>query len=158
MTIVVAVMLGIFGGAMILATAIFFWYLIRTVRDLKASVDYLAKSVEPLMKAGSLQAIAKAAVQSLEIAPQLLVALKSLNGTMSLFNRAFFAKDAAEAVIPTVTTTNEFAGEDESARFGYSEEDAAVREKQETLRRSGIETDPARGGDPRTKNMTGESV
>lgn len=155
--VVLAVVLGLLFGALLFAAGIFCWYLLKTMREFKCSIEQFTRAVDPLIKTGALQHLAGAASQSLDIGRQILSAMKAINVTVALFNKAFFSKEAiARSAAPE--TEDDFAGKDDSVRFGYSEEGAALRERQEALRKGGIETDHTRIQEPGPENMTGSAV
>lgn len=152
--IILAVVIGVLCGGLLVAVAIFFWYLLKTVRALNDTVGQFTRAIDPLIKTGALQVLASSAAQAIGIGNQMLAAMKNINTTVGLFNKAFFNKSAVAGTAVT-TEEEEFGSREESATYGYSEGDAAIREKQEALRRSGIETDETRVPQPAAEQMKG---
>lgn len=159
--IILAVVIGLAAGAMILAACLFCWYLLKTMQDIKATVDAFGKVIEPMVKSGAFLAIANSTVEIASAIRPMLQAMTNINTTVGLFNKGFFEKGAVpDADVPVGASRPDtgFAGTKESFHISYDEGSAALRERMDLLRQEGYETDATRVREPEMENMTGSSV
>lgn len=157
--IILAAICGVMLGALMLAGGFFFWYLLKIVRRLNETVEAFTRTLDPLIKTGALQTLAGSAAQMVAIGNQVLAAMKNINTTVGLFNKAFFNKEALGSEAATGESVEEtFADKDESKIYSYNESDQATLEMQGKLRKVGIETDPERAGVPSLEKMKGGTV
>ncbi len=139
--IVVTAFVCLFFGAATLGLAIFFWYLLKSIRQMNATVAAFSVVLDPLVKSGSLQQSATAIVELAVFGKKLIPAMSNLNTTVALFNKAFFKPEALDE---TGEGGEGYAKPSESAVFHHTDELAAKREVNEQLKKAGLEVDSER--------------
>lgn len=155
--IAVTAIICLLAGALILGTGIFFWYLLKVARSLNQVLSEFKTAIDPLIKSGSLQVMAGSASRLVVVGDQILLAMKNINTTVGLFNKAFFKTEALNQAA-SVTQDEPYAEKAESAVFSHDEGEAAVRERQGFLRKEGFETDEAYVFQPPASQMKGANV
>lgn len=141
--VIAIVLLALILGACLLALGLFFWYLLRTMKQVEKSIGQFVQVLDPLVKSGALQQLSQAAAQVAGMSREMVPAMIGLQRTFSLFNKNFFDPTKMQAIAPE-PPTGEYAAEGESGVFSTTEESAAEREVAENLRSMGIETDASR--------------
>lgn len=141
-TIAIALLCLILGAGL-LALGVFFWYLLKTMRNVEKSIGEFVRVLEPLIKTGALQQLAGAAATMVSIGQKALIGMASINSTVKVFNKFFFDQTKVGALSPQ-EAPDDFAAPGESAVFVSTEEDVASAEVAQNLRDMGIETDATR--------------
>lgn len=137
MLIFFVAVVSVFGGIILAALGVFCFQFYRSLQRLNAAASTIYDVLKPLSQdkllPDFLMAMRKLSAQGSEI----VKGLESITKTVQIFNRLAMgegaqAAAAASAAVPSVGT--------ESAFIAPTEEEFAVREEQEELRKRGIET------------------
>lgn len=155
--ITVAVIVALFMGAMLMLAGFFCWYLLKTMKEVRSTVEGFVKVLDPLVKTGALQQISSSAAGILKIGRRIVELIPDVNNTFRIFNNTLLSKTTQT---PFSERSPESPPVDEAApmKISYDEEKMADLEHAEKLRRQGIETDAARVVEPGTEGMTGAEV
>jgi hypothetical protein len=141
--VIAVVLLALLMGAGLLAMGLFFWYLLKTMKQVEKSIGEFVRVLDPLVKTGSLQQLSGAAATLVGIGKQALTAMNNINLTVGVFNKAFFDQTKVGA-ISQEPAAEDFAPEGSSGVFSSTEDELVQREAAQHLRDIGIETDASR--------------
>jgi len=155
--IALAVIAGVAVGAFLLLMGLFFWYLLRTMKEVQKSIGEFVRALDPLVRTGALQTLSSSSATMVDIGQRMLKSMGAINVTVAAFNKAFFSKEALTGMI-TEPPVDDYASPEESLNIEYSEETAALHERQDSLRKQGIETDESRIPAPASNKMYGSNV
>lgn len=155
--IALSIIAGIAVGVFLILMGLFFWYLLRTMREVQKSIGEFVRALDPLVRTGALQTLSTSSATMVDIGQKMLKSMGAINVTVAAFNQAFFSKETL-AGMRTEPPVDGYASADDSQRFEYSEEAAALTERQDTLRKQGFETDANLIMTPTPDKMYGSNV
>lgn len=131
--VIIAALVFLFIGIAIAILGAFGWYMLKMIRELKASVDTQVRAMNELLGEGSFSRISKGLTNLTSNMPEILAGLKEFSRVMKVFART--AMNPEEL--------NKVAGEEgDSKVYGYDEAEAASREVADAAKKDRLELSP----------------
>lgn len=152
MQTIAAVVLGLLLGAFLFLLGFFFYFLLKSIRSLVATVEALNKTIALVADPEAIGAIIRNLQKLSDLSPQMVGGLKAVAQTVGIFNQFMFRSGngaAAASDVPPMAPPKPFIREPErkekeatidSGVYTSDESDMARIEGEEEARRQGIET------------------
>ena len=127
-------------GIALCVAGFFCWYMLKMIRELKASVDIMAGATHELIGEGSFTRISKSLSALSGAMPDMLSGIKEFANVMRLVFKSQTAPDEETGAAPAGIRGGPPRPRDDgqSAFFGYSEQQAAINEVQAEAARQKI--------------------
>lgn len=127
------VLVGLFGGALLVGCVVLALVFFRYARDLRNSIEELRRALVDLTKDNTLAESLSSFRDLVNTGKAMLLKMENLNTTITLFYKAAIRADQL------IQETSPEAATGASATYGYDEEAAAQRELQSKLRTAGVQ-------------------